>query len=178
MGMLIDGLLSFSRLGRQELSLKQVDLNVLIQEIIQELESETKGRTVNWQIDELPVVSADPTLMLTVMVNLLSNALKFTRSRAVGEIEIGAQNQHTESIIYVRDNGVGFDMRYADRLFEMFQRLHRTDEFEGTGIGLANVYRIIVRHGGRTWAESTPDQGAAFYFSLPRTLQGDGDGKR
>jgi PAS domain S-box-containing protein len=169
MGMLIDGLLSFSRLGRRELSWRQVDLNVLVRESIKEFESETKGRTVNWQIGELPVVSADPTLMLTVMLNLISNAIKFTRPRAVGEIEIGGQNQPTESIIYVRDNGVGFDMKYADKLFRVFERLHRVDEFEGTGIGLANIGRIIARHGGRAWAEGAVNQGATFYFSLPRT---------
>jgi PAS domain S-box-containing protein len=171
MGMLIDGLLSFSRLGRRELFWKQVDLNVLVREIMHEVESETKGRTINWKIGELPVVSADPTLMLTVMLNLISNAIKFTRPREVGEIEIGGQIHSTESIIYVRDNGVGFDMKYADKLFRVFERLHRTDEFEGTGIGLANIYRIIARHGGRTWAVGAINQGATFYFSLPQTRQ-------
>jgi light-regulated signal transduction histidine kinase (bacteriophytochrome) len=109
--------------------------------------------------------------MLTVMLNLISNAIKFTRPRAVAEIEVGCQSHPAEPIIYIRDNGVGFDMKYADKLFRVFERLHHTDEFEGTGIGLANIYRIIARHGGRTWAEGAVNQGATFYFSLPQMRQ-------
>jgi light-regulated signal transduction histidine kinase (bacteriophytochrome) len=164
---LIDGLLSFSRMGRQELYRTQVDLNILVQDIIRKLESETKGRTIDWHIKDLPVVSADPTLIRAVLVNLISNAIKFTRPRERAEIEIGHHNQQTESVIFVRDNGVGFDMKYTDKLFGVFQRLHHADEFEGTGIGLANVRLIIERHGGKVWAEGIIDNGAVFYFSLP-----------
>jgi light-regulated signal transduction histidine kinase (bacteriophytochrome) len=125
----------------------------------------------NKELDELPVVSADSTLIRAVFINLISNAIKFTRPREVGEIEIGHRAEQTKSVIYVRDNGVGFDMEYADKLFGVFQRLHYASEFVGTGIGLANVHRIISRHGGRTWAEGALDQGATFYFSLPQTRQ-------
>ena len=170
MGLLIDDLLSFSRMGRQGLSQSQVDLNKLVQEIVIELESETKGRTINWHITGLPVVSADRTLIRAVLVNVISNAIKFTRPRAVGEIEIGSQGRQTESIIYVRDNGVGFDMQYVGKLFGVFQRLH-SQEFEGTGIGLATAHRIITRHGGRVWAEGEVGHGATFYFSLPQSIK-------
>jgi light-regulated signal transduction histidine kinase (bacteriophytochrome) len=171
MGVLIDDLLCFSRMGRQGLSRSQVDLNILAQEIVTELESETKGRTIDWHITGLPIASADRTLIRAALANIISNAIKFTRPRPIGEIEIGSRGTQTESIIYVRDNGVGFDMQYADKLFGVFQRLHREDEFEGTGIGLATVHRIIARHGGRTWAEGEVGHGATFYFSLPHSIQ-------
>jgi PAS domain S-box-containing protein len=167
MGQLIDDLLAFSRMGRYELSKRAVDLAGLVQEIIRELEPETKDRTVHWRITDLPTVSGDRTTLRLVLVNLVSNALKFTRGRTLAEIEIGCLAGEKETTIFVRDNGVGFDMAYADKLFGVFQRLHHTDEFEGTGIGLANVRRIIRRHGGRVWAEGKVDQGATFYFSLP-----------
>jgi PAS domain S-box-containing protein len=171
MGMLIDNLLSFSRLGRQEPSKSDVNLQLLIEEIVHELEPEAKDRTINWHIGELPVVSGDNTLIRAVFANLISNAIKFTRPCEIGEIEIGHRDEQTESVFYVRDNGVGFNMEYADKLFGVFQRLHRMEEFEGTGIGLANVRRIITRHGGRTWAEGALDKGATFYFSLPHARQ-------
>ncbi|MFA7279957.1 MAG: PAS domain-containing protein [Sterolibacterium sp.] len=169
MGTLIDDLLSFSRMGRVELSQTQVDLTALVQEVIQEFAQETQGRVIDWRIAELPSVAGDRAMLHVVLVNLLANALKFTRPRAQAEIEIGCQpGNATENVIFVRDNGVGFDMQYVDKLFGVFQRLHREDEFEGTGIGLANVRRVVSRHGGRTWAESQENGGATFYFSLPQ----------
>jgi PAS domain S-box-containing protein len=168
MGMLIDDLLSFSRMGRCEMLKKPVDLNVLVQEVIEEFKPETRDRLIRWQIADLPKVIGDRAMLRIVQVNLISNALKFSRPRQEAEIEIGWRPGHgTEIIIFIRDNGVGFDMNYAGNLFGVFQRLHRMEEFEGTGIGLANVRRIINRHGGRTWAEGKVDQGATFFFSLP-----------
>jgi light-regulated signal transduction histidine kinase (bacteriophytochrome) len=170
MAALIDDLLSFSRTGRFEMTKSQVDLRALVQDVIRELEPETQGRVVDWRIGELPVVSADRPMLRIVLVNLFSNALKFTQPRERAEIEIGCEpGREGEDVIFVRDNGVGFDMQYADKLFGVFQRLHGADEFEGTGIGLANVRRVIGRHGGRTWAEGKVDGGATFYFSLPQS---------
>ncbi len=172
MGTLIDDLLAFSRMGRNEMSTRPVDLAGLVHEIVQELEPETQGRTIRWQIADLPTVTGDRAMLRQTLVNLLSNALKFTRGCTLADIEIGClPGRGTETIVFIRDNGVGFDMKYADKLFGVFQRLHRADEFEGTGIGLANVRRIIQRHGGRTWAEGKINQGATFYFSLPHSTQ-------
>lgn len=168
MGDLIDGLLAFSRLGRNEMTKHPVDLNTLIGEIVQESTPETKGRTVDWRIATLPVVIGDPATLRQVLTNLISNALKFTRARERTEIEIGCSPDGPETVVYVRDNGVGFDMAFAENLFGVFQRLHRADQFEGTGIGLANARRIITRHGGRVWAQAKPDEGATFYVCLPR----------
>ncbi len=169
MGTLIDDLLSFSRMGRGEMTRTQVDLGALVQEVIQEFDAETKGRVIDWHIAELPAVTGDRAMLRVVLGNLISNALKFTQPRERAEIEIGClPDQGTETVIFVRDNGVGFDMQYAGKLFGVFQRLHGVEEFEGTGIGLANVRRVIGRHGGRTWAEGKIDGGATFYFSLPR----------
>ncbi|MGD9367414.1 MAG: response regulator [Desulfobacteraceae bacterium] len=176
MGQLIEDLLSFSRMGRQALSRQAVDLKTLVGEVIDELGPEAAGRTISWHVGDLPMVTGDRALLRIVLVNLISNALKFTRPREQAEIEIGCTpGRKNETFVFVRDNGVGFDMNYADKLFGVFQRLHQADEFEGTGIGLATVRRIIARHGGRTWAEGKPDHGAAFYFALPHTLQGGGD---
>jgi light-regulated signal transduction histidine kinase (bacteriophytochrome) len=156
-------------MGGRAPSFKKVVLESLVREIIRELEPDTKGRTISWRIGQLPVVRGDAAMLRSVLINLVSNALKYTRPRQQAEIEIGAApGVSTETVIFVRDNGVGFDMAYGDKLFGVFQRLHRDDEFEGTGIGLAIVRRIIARHGGRTWAESKPNQGAAFFFSLPQ----------
>jgi PAS domain S-box-containing protein len=167
MGILIDDLLSFSRMGRTEMSKTQTDLNVLVQDVIREFKPETENRIIEWKISTLPIVSGDRAMLKIVMVNLISNALKFTRTRLQAEIEIGwMPGIEKEIVVFIRDNGVGFDMKYADKLFGVFQRLHHADEFEGTGIGLANVRRIINRHGGKTWAEGEVDHGAAFYFSL------------
>jgi len=168
MGALIDDILTFSRMGRNEMFRSQVGLDELVQGVIEELEPETEGRNIQWKVSALPLIAGDRAMLRMVLVNLVSNALKFTRSRKQAEIEIGCLPDNTdEAIIFIRDNGVGFDMNYSDKLFGVFQRLHRQEDFEGTGIGLANVRRVISRHGGRTWAEGQVDHGATFYFSLP-----------
>jgi signal transduction histidine kinase len=168
MGRLIDGLLTFSRLGRMEMSHNRVSLNQLTQEALQELQSEIEGRDIVWRIGELPVVEGNRETLRAALVNLFSNAIKFTRPRRPAKIEIGClESRDGQAVCFVRDNGVGFDMRYAGKLFGVFQRLHRARDFEGTGIGLANVQRIILRHGGRVWAEGEIGRGATFYFSLP-----------
>ena len=169
---LIDDLLSFSRMGRNEMARTQVNLGALVLDVIREFEPETQGRVIDWRIAELPVVTGDRAMLRVVLVNLISNALKFTQPRARAEIEIGHQpgrEGETETTIFVRDNGVGFDMKYVDKLFGVFQRLHGVDEFKGTGIGLANVRRVISRHGGATWAEGKVDGGATIYVSLPQS---------
>ncbi|MFH0726928.1 MAG: MASE3 domain-containing protein [Pseudomonadota bacterium] len=172
MGMLIDDLLSFSRMGRQAMSFQPVALESLVRGIIREHAPDAAGRTIAWRIGELPVVGGDAAMLRLVLANLISNSLKFTRLRQRAQIEIGSlPGPASETVIFVRDNGAGFDMTYVDKLFGVFQRLHRADEFEGTGIGLANVRRIIARHGGRTWAEGQVNQGATFFFSLPKPLQ-------
>ena len=167
MGKLIDDLLSFSRTSRVELRKIHVSLDDLIQSAIHEMEPDFQNREIEWKIGKLPPVEGDPALLRQVFYNLISNALKYTRTRPVTKIEIGSTQTENECVIYIKDNGVGFDPRYAQKLFGVFQRLHRAAEFEGTGIGLANVRRIITRHGGRTWAESELDEGATFFFSLP-----------
>jgi PAS domain S-box-containing protein len=169
MGLLIDDLLVFSRMGRTEMKIERVDLALLLEETIRLLEPETQQRNIVWRKGVLPVVQGDPPMLRQVLVNLVANAIKYSRPRDPAEIEIGSRDEDGETVIHVRDNGVGFEMEYADKLFGVFQRLHRAEEFEGTGIGLANVRRIILRHGGRTWAESKPGAGATFYFSLPKT---------
>ena len=178
MGRLIDDLLSFSRMGRQAMSFQPVDLGALVREVIRELEPDAAGREIEWRMGDLPAVGGDASMLRLVLVNLIANALKFTRTREKVQIEIGfIPGEASETVIFVRDNGVGFDMTYVDKLFGVFQRLHHAEEFEGTGIGLANVRRIIARHGGRTWAEGQLNRGAAFYFSLPRESQSGRGGK-
>jgi signal transduction histidine kinase len=170
MGNLIDDLLSFSRIGRAGTKKTQVNLEQLVEEIVAETQGETKGRDLAWKIDALPACYADRTMLRLVIANLVSNAIKFTRMRTQARIEIGCvDNNHNEIEVFVRDNGAGFDMQYANKLFGVFQRLHATEEFEGTGIGLATVQRIIHRHGGTVRAEGAVEQGATFYFSLPKT---------
>ncbi len=166
-GTLVDDLLSFSRMGRAEVHRKQVDLRALVEEVRGELTSEAQGRTVEWRVGELPRVEADPVLLRQVVRNLLGNAMKYTRPKPHAVIEVGARPVPGEVEVWVRDNGVGFEMQYVDKLFGVFQRLHTAEQFEGTGIGLANVRRIVSRHGGRTWAEGAVGQGATFHFSLP-----------
>jgi len=166
MGQLIDDLLSFSRMGRTAMQQSVVDLDALVEETLQALQPETQGRNIVWKRSRLPKARGDTAMLRQVFVNLLANAVKYTRSRDPAEIDIGCQDGN-ELVIFVRDNGVGFDMQFADKLFGVFQRLHRMEDFEGTGIGLANVRRIVARHGGRTWAEGAVNRGATFYFSLP-----------
>ncbi|MCW5553007.1 MAG: CHASE3 domain-containing protein [Verrucomicrobiae bacterium] len=170
MGTLIDDLLVFSRMGRAELRWQEVDLKSLVHEAVAGLETELDGREVEWRVGTLPRVRGDAAMLRQVLVNLIGNAIKYTRPRNPARIEIGcAEETTTEQVFFVRDNGVGFDMQYVGKLFGVFQRLHHADEFEGTGIGLANVRRIIHRHGGRTWAEGKLDSGATLFFTLPRS---------
>jgi PAS domain S-box-containing protein len=168
MGNLVDDLLSFSRMGRAEIKKHSIDLENMVYGVIDEMKYELKERDMEWKVGKLAPVYGDPSMLRLVMVNLISNAVKFTRQRDKAVIEIGSYTEAGgENVVYVKDNGVGFDMRYVDKLFGVFQRLHSVEEFEGTGIGLANIRRIISRHGGRTWAEGKLGEGAAFYFSLP-----------
>lgn len=168
MGTLIDSLLAFTRMRRTQISWDTLDLNCLVHDVIDQLTQDKNQRRIHWQITDLPTVNGDPIMLRIVLMNLISNAIKFTQTRVVAEIAIGSQTTENETIIFVRDNGVGFDMAYADRLFGVFQRLHRNDEFEGLGIGLANIRRIIRLHGGKTWAEGKLNEGATFYFTLPK----------
>jgi signal transduction histidine kinase/CheY-like chemotaxis protein len=166
---LIEDLLEFSRMGRTELHHARVNMNRLVEDVRQELLPETKNRAILWDIGDLPEMNVDRALVKQVWSNLIGNALKYTRQRPRAEIRVGGVAGEGESIFFVEDNGVGFDMQDASKLFGAFQRLHRQDEFEGSGIGLANVRRIVERHGGRTWAKAEPDRGATFYFTLPTT---------
>jgi len=168
MGTLIDDLLQFSRTGRKEMQNTVMDMNLVIKDVLKLINPETIGREIGWNIAELPVLEGDHALLQIVWYNLISNAIKFTKTKAVAEITIGYTREQKEYVFYVADNGAGFDMRYAHKLFGVFQRLHNKSEFEDTGIGLANVRRIISKHGGRTWAESQLNQGATFYFTLPK----------
>ena len=169
MGNLIDDLLAFSRIGRAETQKTQVSLAQLVKEALTEVRQDTEGRKISWKIGALPDFYGDRSMLRLVLVNLISNAIKFTRTRAQAEIEIGCADGNKDSlVVFVRDNGVGFDMKYVNKLFGVFQRLHDSDAFEGTGIGLATVQRIIHRHGGKVWAEGAVDNGATFYFSAPK----------
>jgi signal transduction histidine kinase len=169
MGQLVDDLLSLARLGRQGLHLGSNSLKRLVEETIAESLPEISDRQVELKVGELPSVECDASLMKQVFQNLLSNALKFSRSRARAVIEVGQKNQAGMPVVFVRDNGVGFNTKYSDKLFGVFQRLHRAEDFEGTGVGLATVQRIIQKHGGRIWAEAELDKGATFYFTLGAT---------
>lgn len=166
MSRLVNDLLNLAHVGRQEMKKERISLNPIIDEVIAELGRETQGRDIEWRIARLPLVDGDPGLLKQVFANLLSNAVKYTRPRKNPTIEIGLRMMNDEPVVYVRDNGVGFNMKYADKLFGVFQRLHRAEEFEGTGVGLAIVERVIRRHGGHIWAESEVDKGATFYFTL------------
>jgi light-regulated signal transduction histidine kinase (bacteriophytochrome) len=172
MEQMIDAMLEFSRLSRAEMHFRPVSLTALVEAARQELGSEIKGRRIAWQIDDLPEVQGDSLMLRQAIVNLLSNAVKYTRRHPKAKIEIGAKRAGRETIFFIRDNGVGFDMNCADKLFGAFQRFHPSSKFEGTGMGLANVRRIIHRHGGRTWAESKANGGATFYCAIPEPPRG------
>jgi len=191
MGTLIDELLSFSRMGRVAMSKRPVRLDALVDDVLRQLEPEMRGRDIDWVVGPLAEVSADPSMLHLVLTNLLSNAVKFTRTRSPARIEIGTLRSGderpaghlasselcslaSEVVCFIRDNGVGFEMEYVQKLFGVFQRLHHASDFEGTGVGLANVRRIVQRHGGQTWAEGKVGEGAVFYFSLPNDPGGEG----
>jgi PAS domain S-box-containing protein len=168
MGRLIDDLLAFSRTGRAEMARSRVSFDQLVSDVLESLQPDMQGRNIIWQIAPLPEAEGDRAMLRLVLLNLIANALKYTRTRDEAHIEIGStENEQGESVYFIRDNGVGFDMQYADKLFGVFQRLHTEAEFEGTGIGLATVQRIINRHGGSVGAEGKVDGGATFFFSLP-----------
>jgi light-regulated signal transduction histidine kinase (bacteriophytochrome) len=167
MGRLVDDLSKFSRIGQAQMYHLKLSLKDVATEVIHDMRSELDGRTVEWVVGELPEVCGDSVMLWQVMTNLIANALKFTRTREHARIEIGSRENEREHTIFVRDNGVGFDSTCADQLFVVFQRLH-SQEFEGTGMGLANVRRIIERHGGRVWAEGATGEGATFYFTIPK----------
>jgi PAS domain S-box-containing protein len=174
MGMLVDGLLSLAKLGRQSLKVRPTELNVIVAEAISVLQPECEGREIDWRIARLPALECDGVLMGQVFQNLLGNAVKYSRGRTKAVIEVDSIRQAGEpAVIFVRDNGAGFNMQYAEKLFGVFQRMHTEAEFEGTGVGLATVQRIVQKHGGRIWAEAETDHGATFYF----TLEGNGETK-
>jgi light-regulated signal transduction histidine kinase (bacteriophytochrome) len=168
MGLLVDELLNLARVGRHGVNSHSTKLNSVIAEVIALLEPEVAGRQVEWRISDLPAADCDPILVKQIFQNLLANALKFTRPRTQSVIEVSCRekDEDGQTVFMVRDNGVGFAMKYVDKLFGVFQRLHKAEEFEGTGIGLATVQRIVQKHGGRVWAEGQLDKGAAFYFTL------------
>ena len=166
MGHLIDDLLGLARVGRQEIKLQVTGLGSVVEQVVHEMKSESGERAIEWKIASLPFVECDPGLLKQVFTNLISNAVKYTRPRDRAVIEVGSTNGNGPLTIFVRDNGVGFSMKYADKLFGVFQRLHRAEDFEGTGVGLATVQRIIQKHGGRIWVEAELDKGATFYFTL------------
>ena len=166
MGALIDDLLKLSRAGQQMLTLETTALGMVVYRVIAEMRRDTEGRSIEWKVDDLPSVLCDEGLVRQVLGNLIGNAVKYTRKRALALIEIGQTRALGRHAFFVRDNGIGFDMKYADKLFGAFQRLHSDKDFEGTGIGLATVKRIVQRHGGRIWAEAEPEKGATFFFTL------------
>jgi light-regulated signal transduction histidine kinase (bacteriophytochrome) len=169
MGTLIDDLLAFSRIGRAETQNTTIRLDELIKGVVGEIAPDTHGRNIVWRIGRLPICYGDPSMFRLLFANLVSNAVKFTRTRADAEIQIDSLNQKPgEVVVFVKDNGVGFDMKYSDKLFGVFQRLHSQEAFEGTGIGLATVQRIVHRHGGRVWGEGSINHGATFYVALPK----------
>jgi signal transduction histidine kinase len=169
MGKLIDTLLEFSRIGRVEMRFARVSMVEVVEEVAKKLKEEHKDRSIEWDIQPLPQVRGDRALLKQVWTNLLANAVKYTRRRQIARIEVGCNRKESELEFFVRDNGAGFDMKYAGKLFGVFQRLHRAEEFEGTGVGLANVARVVTRHGGKVRAEAKVNEGAALYFTLPVT---------
>jgi light-regulated signal transduction histidine kinase (bacteriophytochrome) len=173
MGKLIDDLLEFSKIGRAEMHFTEVNMAEVVGEVVKKLKEENKDRKIEWRIEPLPQARGDRALLTQVWTNLLSNAVKYTRDREVARIEVGCNRGAVELEFFVRDNGAGFDMKYAHKLFGVFQRLHRSEEFEGTGVGLANVLRVITRHGGKTRAQGKVNEGAALYFTLPVPSTGE-----
>ena len=171
MGQLIDDLLAFSRIGRAEAHEMTVSLQQLVNEVVEEMRPDTAGRNISWRIGDLPDLYCDRSMLRLAFVNLIANAVKFTRPRERPEIEIGSFEDDRVVVVFVKDNGVGFDMKYSNKLFRVFQRLHRSEEFEGTGIGLATVERVIQRHSGRVWAEGSVNGGATLSFSVPHVLK-------
>src|SRR6266478_3910534 len=166
MSRLVDDLLNLARVGRQELKRQPTQLKSLVEDVLIDLKRETQGRVIEWRIHPLPTIQCDSGLMKQVFANLLSNAVKYTRPRRHAVIEVGHLKVNGDTAVFVRDNGVGFNMKYADKLFGVFQRLHRAEDFEGTGVGLATVDRIVRKHGGAIWAEAAIDKGATFYFTI------------
>jgi len=164
---LIDDLLSLSRIGRRTITKKTINLETIAEDAYKSLRDESKDRKVNFIVQQCPQVLVDPNLMQIVFVNLFSNALKFTRCRETAEIKVGFETKEKQTVFFIKDNGVGFDMKYADKLFTPFQRLHHKEDYEGTGVGLSIVQRIIHRHGGRIWVESEMGSGTTFYFTVP-----------
>jgi light-regulated signal transduction histidine kinase (bacteriophytochrome) len=171
MGTLIDDLLSFSRTGRAELRKSKLKMNQVIEDALVQLKPSITDRNIDWRISSLPVVNGDYNLLRMVWINLIDNAVKYTRTKEKAVIRIGFRDEKRETVFFIKDNGVGFDMKYAQKLFGVFQRLHSSSQFDGTGIGLANVQRIILRHGGRTWAEAKKNIGATIYFSIPKETE-------
>ena len=163
---IIESLLNLSRLGRRQLKMQPTSLDDVLTLVLADFKTDTQGRQIDWKVGKLPLVECDRGLIKQVLINLIGNSIKYTRPREVPMIEIGQTAIAGEQVIFVRDNGAGFDMKHADKLFEAFQRLHRHEDFEGTGVGLATVRRIVQRHGGRIWAEAEADKGATFYFTL------------
>jgi light-regulated signal transduction histidine kinase (bacteriophytochrome) len=171
MGQLIDGLLTFTRMGRRELQCREIDMNSVVETIITNFKNAKPSIRTEFLVNSLPVSMGDHTLITQVLTNLISNAVKFSFHREKPLIEIGAIQKKNEVVYFIKDNGVGFDMQYYDKLFGVFQRLHRIREYEGTGVGLALAKRIITRHGGKIWAESKLDLGSTFYFCLPSNIK-------
>lgn len=167
MGHLIDDLLSFSRLARQDIKKTNIPTNKMVYEVIEEVIAENRNSKINWQVHEMPDIVGDISAMRQIWINLISNAVKYSAKKDEGQIEIGSEHRGGQTVFFVKDNGVGFDEKYKEKLFKVFQRLHSADEFEGTGVGLAIVEKIVSKHGGDVWAESALNKGAKFYFSLP-----------
>jgi light-regulated signal transduction histidine kinase (bacteriophytochrome) len=167
MGHLIDDLLAFSRMGRKDIEKTTIPTSAMVGEVIREVAPEDKNGHIQWIIDPIPDVRGDINAVRQVWINLISNAVKYSAKRAAPVIEIGFIHRQGETVFFVKDNGVGFDEKYKHKLFRVFQRLHSADDFEGTGVGLAIVEKVITKHGGRVWAEAAVDKGACFYFSLP-----------
>lgn len=174
MRQLVDDLLNLSHIGKTELNRKETELKPLVEEVLNDLKTETASRNIQWEVGELPLAECDAGLMKQVFANLMANAVKYTRPRPTAKIEVGQVRNNGEIAVFVRDNGVGFNMKYVSKLFGVFQRLHRSEEFEGTGVGLATVARIVRKHGGRVWAEAELNKGATFFFTVDGPVSNGG----